>query len=361
MDESRESNQPGLGSMGPTPPQLNKAIREAAQWNLLLQDTALDEAQRRDYQAWLRSALNARELGRICLIDALLHVSLKDQGARKLPPNVISFQSYAPMTALRARESVPAQARRRFRRVKIAAAIAAGLVLAIVGTMHVTSLISHDRDLVTERGHWDKQLLQDGSVVYAGPTTELRFHFDDDMRSVALLRGEAMFDVAKDPDRPFVVATNAGSVKAVGTEFATAYQGDSVVVTVSEGKVAVSPEAAGHAVQPIIPLVANQQLVLSRSGTGRPVAVNAEREVKWIRNWYDFDGEQVCEIVEQLNRRHDVKMVVTDPRVCRLRLNSLAFKPSELDEFVAKINRWYADFPDRLPRNEGVVLRVERH
>jgi hypothetical protein len=55
-----------------------------------------------------------------------------------------------------------------------------------------------------------------------------------------------------------------------------------------------------------------------------------------------------------------VKMVVTDPRVCRLRLNSLAFKPSEVDDFVAKINRWYADFPDRLPHNEGVVLRVER-
>jgi transmembrane sensor len=346
--------------MGPTREQLNTAIREAAEWNLLLQDTALDETQRRDYQAWLRSSLNARELGRICLIDALLHVSLKDQSARKLPPNVISFQSYAPMTALRARESVPAQSRRRFKRVKIAAAVAAGLAMAIVGLTLLTDPTSHDRDLVTERGNWDKQLLEDGSIVYAGPTTELQFHFDDDRRSVVLLRGEAMFDVAKDPGRPFVVATDAGSVKAVGTEFATAYRGDSVVVTVAEGKVAVSPGAAGHAVQPIIPLVANQQLVLSRSGAGRPLVVNAEREVKWIRNWYDFDGEQVCEIVEQLNRRHDVKMVVTDPQVCRLRLNSLAFKPSELDDFVAKINRWYADFPDRLPRNEGIVLRVER-
>ena len=348
--------------MSPTREQLSTAIREAVEWNLLLQETALDEAQRREYQAWLHSALNAREMGRICRIDALLHVAFKNPSARKLPANVINFQSYAPLTALRARVRVPVQAARRFMGVKIAAAVAAGFALAIVATMLATSLMSHHhRDLVTQRGHWDKQLLEDGSVVYAGPTTELRFHFNDEMRSVALLRGEAFFDVAKDPGRPFVVATSAGSVKAVGTEFATAYQGDSVVVTVAEGKVAVSPaEAAGQGVQPIIPLVANQQVVLSRSGAGQPMAVNAEREVKWIRNWYDFDGERICEIVEQLNRRHDVKLVVTDPQVCRMRLNSLAFKPSELDDFVAKINRWYTDFPERVPRNQGIVLRVER-
>lgn len=346
--------------MGPTREQLGRAIREAVEWNLLRQETGLDAAQRQDYRAWLRSALNAREMRRICAIDALLHAAFKDPNGGKLPTNVISFQSYAPLTALRAREPVPVQATRRFMGVKIAAAVAAGFVLAIAATMLVTSFTSHDRGLVTQRGRWDKQLLADGSVVYAGPTTELRFQFDDEMRSVTLLRGEAFFDVAKDPGRPFVVATDAGSVKAVGTEFATAYRGDSVVVTVVEGKVAVRPEAAGEAVQPIIPLVANQQLVLSRSGTSQPMAVNAEREVKWIRNWYDFDGERVCEIVEQLNRRHDVQVVVTDPRVCRFRLNSLAFKPSELDGFVAKINRWYAGFSERVPENEGVVLRVER-
>lgn len=346
--------------MSPTRKQLSTAIREAAEWNVRLRDSALNDAQRRQFQAWLQSPLNAREMSRICVIDALLRqVPLPGYSRHRMPANVIRFESYAPLAKFRAREPAPAPAARRFSAAKIAAA-AAALVVATVATMMVAGLTSSDQALVTERGHWDQQLLKDGTVVYTGPTTELRVHFDDKMRSVALLRGEAFFDVAKEPGRPFVVATAVGSVKAVGTEFSTAYHGDSVIVTVAEGKVAVSPAAAGQSVQPIIPLVANQQVVLSRLGAGQPVAVNAEREVKWIRNWYDFDGETVCDIVEQQNRRHDVKLVVTDPQVCRLRIPTLAFKPSEVDDFVALINRWYAAFPDRAPQNNGVALRVEQ-
>lgn len=347
--------------MSPTRKQLklSTAIREAAQWHVRLRDAALNDAQRREFRAWLQSSLNAREMRRICVIHALLrHVPLQGCSGQRMPANVIRFESYAPAAKIRAREPEPARAARRFSVAKVAAA-AAGLVAATVATMMAAGLPSRDQALVTERGHWDKQLLKDGTAVYTGPATKLRVHFDDKMRSVALLRGEALFDVAKEPGRPFVVATAVGSVKAVGTEFSTAYQGDSVVVTVTEGKVAVSP-AAGQSVQPIIPLVANQQVVLSRRGAGQPVAVNAEREVKWIRNWYDFHGETVCEIVEQQNRRHDVKLVVVDPQICRLRLATLAFKPSEVDDFVAQTNRWYAAFPDQAPQNNGVALRVEQ-
>lgn len=346
--------------MNPTWEQRSTAIREAVEWNLRLKEAELDEAQRREYQAWLRSSLNAMEMARICLVDTLLHrLPPKGHGARKAN-NVINFQSYAPIARPRTRELGPARPVRRFSGAKIAAVVAAGLAMATVAATMMASLTSTDRSIVTKRGDWDKQLLDDGTVVYAGSTTELRFHFDDKIRSVTLLRGEALFEVAKEPGRPFVVATDVGSVKAVGTEFSTAYRGDSVVVTVVEGEVAVSPKASGQSVQPTIALVANQQLVLSRSGAGQPLAVDADREVKWIRNWYDFDGERICEIVDELNRRHDVKVAVADPQVCRMRMNSLAFRPSELDDFVAKINRWYADFPQQMPENHGVVLRLER-
>jgi transmembrane sensor len=347
--------------MSPTRKQRSIAIREAAEWNLLLEEADLDAVQRRQYRAWLQSPLNAAEMARIRLIDEVLHrLPLKDPSTRKAD-NIINFQSYAP--SARPRPSQPASAPpvRRFSGAKIAAAIAAGFVVATVAASMMGGLRFPDRVIITKRGDWAKQLLDDGTVVYAGPGTELRVQFSDTVRSVAVLRGEAFFDVAKEPGRPFVVATAAGSVRAVGTEFSTAYRNDAVVVTVAEGKVAVSPEASGHPVQPTMTLVANQQVVLSRSGAGQPSAVDADREVKWIRDWYDFDGERICEIVDELNRRHDVTVTVADPQVCRMRMNSLAFKPSELDDFVARINRWYADFPQRVPKNQGVVLRLERH
>jgi ferric-dicitrate binding protein FerR (iron transport regulator) len=106
-------------------------------------------------------------------------------------------------------------------------------------------------------------------------------------------------------------------------------------------------------------LGANQQAVMSSGGVTQSVEVNAEREIKWIRNWYEYDGERVGDIIAQLNRRHDVKVVVDDPQVLRLRLTSLSFKPSEPKQFVSKVNRWYADYP-RKTSARGVAVHLQR-
>ncbi len=219
-----------------------------------------------------------------------------------------------------------------------------------------------DQVIVTKQGRWDKQLLEDGTVVYAGPRTKLRFHFNDEMRAVTLVRGEALFEVAKEPGRPFIVTTDAGTVQAVGTEFATADLGDTVVVTVAEGKVVVTPTAIrDDGMQPMTPVVAGQQVVLSPTGASTPVAVDTDRELKWIRDWYEYDGERVGDIVAQLNLRHDVQVIVDDPQVARLRMNSLTFKPSQPEDFVRKINRWYEDYPHKTSGQPGAkVLHLER-
>lgn len=320
----------------------------------------MDDAARHAFRVWMRSPEHADELARICLVDALLQrreskSKSKSEPRRTLPENVINFHSYAP--APRARTE-PLPVTRPISRSPARIATAASMVLALL-VVAMVGLMTTDQVIVTRQGRWDKQLLEDGTVVYVGPRTRLRFNFDDDSRNVTLVQGEVFFEVAKDPDRPFVVNTDRGKVQATGTAFATRDVGEEVVVIVASGRVAVTAIAAG--VQPTLPLRANQQTVLSSSGASEPVSVNAEREVKWIRNWYEYDGEQVGEIVEQLNRRHDVEVVIDDPQVARLRMSSLAFKPSEPETFVAKINRWYAEFPQKTgERRSGAVLRLQR-
>jgi transmembrane sensor len=321
----------------------------------------MDPDSRREFQAWMRSPAHAKELARICLIDALLHhdPSLKREKRPALPENVIRFQSYAPAPAPRARVPQPTVAPASSA-LNTKIAIAAGMVLAVL-LVAMVNVVTGNQVLVTREGRWDKQLLEDGSVVYVGPRTQLRFDFDAKTRSVTLVAGEALFEVAKEPDRPFIVTTDAGTVQAIGTEFATEDRGDEVLVTVTSGKVAVT---AADGVQPILPVAANQQTVLTSSGASPPVAVDAEREVKWIRNWYEYDGEQVGEIIDQLNRRHEVKVIVNDPQIARLRMNSLSFKPSQPEDFVAKINQWYADYPQKADGSAGThsggVLHLER-
>ena len=338
--------------MHPTSQQ-GAVIKQAAEWYQRLKHGELDEAARREFRAWLNVPANLVELARICLIDAGLQRILK-QDARVLPKNVIDFDSYATVTRPR---RLPPQQRTATSRFSIRRiALVACLVLAVsVATW--TGLGSSDYVVVTRQGHWDKQLLDDGTVVYVGPNTKLRFHFTEEMRAVTLVRGQALYEVAKDPGRPFVVSTDAGTVRAVGTAFATSDLGDTVVVTVAEGKVAVTATAARNGVQPMVYATANEQVVLSPNGVSLPVEVKADRELMWVRNWYEYEGERVADIVARLNKLNNAQVIIDDPQVLRLRVNLLIFKPSQPEEFVHKINLWYAGYPGKASPS---ALHLER-
>jgi transmembrane sensor len=346
--------------MSRIPEALLRAIHEAAEWNQRLKAGDLDDVQRRDYCLWMQSPLHQLEMGRVCLVDALLHLApLRNEPAFR-PDNVIDFESYAPMTRHRVKEPPPPKRKSRLGLKVAAGAVAAGLAIGFVVVGKSVDPVAPEAVIVTTIGAWDKKLMDDGSVIYAGPKSELTFHSNAQQRSVTFVRGEAFFDVAPDPTKPFVVTTDYGSVRVLGTEFLVAHKGNAVVITVREGKVGVTPSRAPDSMQPTATLVANQQVVMSSVGVRGPVVVDAEREVMWVRNWYEPHGEMVCEIIQQLNQRHDVEIVVDDPQVCRMRVSSLSFRPSEPEDFVHKVNQIYAEYPNREGVAGGTVLRLQQ-
>lgn len=339
--------------MNPTPEQ-GAVIKQAAEWHQRLQDGELDQGSQREFRAWVQLPANLQELARICLLDVLLQSALRKGLPRDLPKNVISFDSYADVTRQRPRPAQQPAATSRFNIRKFG--VAASVVLAVIATMWL-SLIDTDKVITTASGSWDKQLLEDGSVVYVAPSTKLRFQFTDGMRAVTLVRGQALFEVARDPSRPFIVSTDAGSVRAVGTKFSTSDLGDTVIVTVAEGEVAIAAIAFRNGAQPMAHAVANQQVVLSPTGVSTPVSVDADHELMWIRNWYEYEGERVSDIVARLNLLNDLQVVVEDPQVLRLRVNRLSFRPSQPEDFVHKINLWYAGYPGKIRAD---ALRIEQ-
>jgi transmembrane sensor len=335
------------------PPEQGAVIKQAVEWHQRLKLGELEQDLQPELRAWLKSPAHLEELGRVCLLDALLERSLKKGLRRKLPLNVIDFDAYACVTRPRPLRQ-PAAAPARFNLSWFA--LAASVVLAVIATLWV-SLVGTDHVITTASGSWEKQLLDDGTVVYAGPRTKLRFHFTDEVRGVTLVHGRALFEVAKQPARPFIVATKAGTVRAVGTAFSTCDLGDNVLVTVGEGKVAVTSTALGKGVQPMVHAIANQQVVLSSTGVSTPVPVDADRELMWLRDWYEYKGERVGDIVAQLNLLNEAQVIVEDPQVLRLRVNLLSFRPSQPEEFVRKINVWYAGYSGK---TSATALRLER-
>jgi transmembrane sensor len=112
--------------------------------------------------------------------------------------------------------------------------------------------------------------LPDGTVVELRDAAEIRVDYAGTLRRVALLRGEAFFEVAHDAARPFVVTAAGVDVRAVGTAFAVRHEAKDIAVLVTEGRVRVSKQDAPVAA----PSAADTAVVL---GTGQQVVVSAER------------------------------------------------------------------------------------
>src|SRR5690606_28626324 len=83
--------------------------------------------------------------------------------------------------------------------------------------------------------------LEDGSRVSLNTATRLSLHFDRGVRRVRLQSGEALFEVARDPGRPFVVESGDRQVRALGTAFIVRRDAGRIAVTLMEGSVEVAP------------------------------------------------------------------------------------------------------------------------
>ena len=217
----------------------------------------------------------------------------------------------------------------------------------------------------TERGERREVVLNDGSIVLVDPETSMRVKYEKDYRRVFLKRGRALFHVAKNPGRPFLVKVEGTVVRAVGTAFGVEQQAQGVVVTVAEGKVAVlssresgrleasaseSTGAGAHAQDsdPDFPpiesvrkgagplfLTADQQVTVPRSGTIETVrAVDSHRELAWAEGRLVFRNYTVATVVGEFNRYNRVQLEVTDPALAE-RTVSGVFNASDPESFIS--------------------------
>ncbi len=93
----------------------------------------------------------------------------------------------------------------------------------------------------TETGQQREIAMSDGSHILLGARSSITTEWSEKRRTVVLQRGEALFQVARDNRRPFMVWAGSGCIQAIGTSFNVLRQADRVVVTVSEGAVVVAP------------------------------------------------------------------------------------------------------------------------
>src|SRR5205807_1325966 len=91
----------------------------------------------------------------------------------------------------------------------------------------------------TAIGEQRSVVLKDGSMIQLNSRSRVEVRYTDHDRKIALKEGQALFTVARDTQRPFLVSAGDTAVRAVGTQFDVNRLETEIVVTVLEGKVAV--------------------------------------------------------------------------------------------------------------------------
>lgn len=176
------------------------------------------------------------------------------------------------------------------------AALVAGLA-ALVAVTVGEPLPVYFADHATAVGERRLLTLDDGSRVWLNSATALSVQYSAVRRQVSLLKGEALFEVSKDPNRPFVVEAANGSVQAVGTRFEVDRQGSRVHVGVTEGEVKVTSGGA------TLPLKAARQLAFSDGAA--PAAsgpLDLDSAVAWQRDKLIFNQRPLADVFADVER-----------------------------------------------------------
>ncbi len=230
----------------------------------------------------------------------------------------------------------------------IAFMIGAGFLLYPDRRVDVVSVHEHS----TPIGQIDTVTLADGTRAVLGGATSIHVRYARDVRHVQLSSGEALFSVAKDAGRPFIVEMPNGSVRALGTQFNVHRGPDGATVTVLEGLVRVSPPEwrAGDSVD----LAAGKQLSLHTDGTlGGVRAANGNDAGSWRSGRLVFAEQTLRTVVADLNRYSYRPVVVADPTLEDIRISGTA-KVDQLDGWLDALS---AMLGARLTRDEnGVTL-----
>jgi len=226
----------------------------------------------------------------------------------------------------------------RIRLSSAALGIAASLLLGMAG---VWWLLGSAGDYATRPGEQKVATLEDGSRMALNTDTRVGVQFDDGRRHIRLEKGEAMFEVAHDADRPFVVVAGDTRVQAIGTVFIVRRTADDVVVTLIKGKVAVSQgqSPAGRAGPEALVLRPGEKLTEPAHGPPRIEPESVEVATAWRRGQTVFRDTPLGEAVTELNRYGGPVIMVDDPRIAALPISGVfATNAADFAEAAATVH-----------------------
>jgi transmembrane sensor len=289
----------------------------------------VSEADREEFTQWLReSQLHVAELLHVAHVhDALERFKLWDEIPLETPAEGDNVNVLPAPTGDRGARKWG---------WGTAGLIATAACVIAIGLGWLT-LYSGTKTLETDRAERREVVLKDGSVLSLDPETQMQISFGRHQRAVTLTRGRALFHVAKDPTRPFIVSTGDTQVRVVGTTFGVERQDQNTIVTVSEGKVAVVPTSQPQSAD-AQPLIANQQITVRKSGVATSVReVDSSRALAWSQGRLIFDSAPLEEVAKEFNHYNRMQLRIVSSELAQRTVSGVfrASDPQTLIDFIS--------------------------
>lgn len=287
---------------------------EALEWLVRLNDIRVDDGTRQDFARWLGQPGSAEAWDRARSLWDRLH----------------------PAT----------QEIRRQRRMTRRAALSAGMAAVIAPALFWSSRPGRFADHRTAAGETRPLDLDDGSRVDLAAGSALSLAYGPRRRGLTLHRGEAFFQVAPDPARPFVVRAGAGEVTALGTAFNIRLTGRDVSVSVTQHSVRARSDAGGERI-----VSAGQGLVYGPAGHSGIHAIAPDQATAWRQGVYVFRAAPLAEVMDVLGRNAGWTVMITEP--ARPLPVTAMFNLAQLDRAPETIAR---TLPVRVTRLAGGLI-----
>jgi len=387
------------------PPLSDQMLKEAADWFVEFRADEVAQADRESFVQWLKVSPEH--------IRAYLQVTAHWEEAGAPPatsvPSIAELTALArepaaanviPIAGIKPREDAKAAepvAQKREESILPRAAsphrlrrrLAAGVVIALVGAGAAYRFEQQRGVYATDIGEQRSIRLNDGSTVDLNAHSKVRVRLRAKERDVELIQGQALFRVAKDLSRPFIVRSEDTNVLAVGTQFDVNRHRSRTIVTVIEGRVAVFPaSAAGQAWEPalrpqletrrdqpiadapaatadklagagappavaIAPransaasgkifLTAGEQLTVSNAKVSVAPKADVAAAIAWTQKQIVFNATPLSDVVDEFNRYNVRQLLITDPSIADMRISGefSSTNPDSLLKGLDGLNRF---------------------
>lgn len=325
--------------------------RAAAAW-LARREAGWSEAEQAAFAAW-REAATAHRIAWIRIEAGWQRAARLNALGAGLPPGEVPAPGAWPeLPGVEDATAAPAvdlrdvvfRAPRTRRWPRWPAAVAAAL-LAAVGLAGWWQFGGVERaGYATALGETRRVELGDGSVVLLNSDSEVDVAYSRRERRLRLVRGEALFEVASNPARPFAVEADARRVVAVGTRFAVRRDDGGLRVAVAEGRVRLEDAARVAPTQLVAGMVAiarHDGVELRRRSVGE-----VEELLSWREGMLVFRGTPLAEAVAEFNRYNAHKLVVDDPSIAGIPVGG-GFRWTNTEAFVRVLEQSFGLHAER--------------